>query len=258
MNIDILTLFPDMIRGVTEASILGRAARSGRIHFNVINIRDYTLNKHKKTDDTSYGGGAGMVMTPQPVFDALRAAEAGRKRVVYMSPKGRIADQALIEELAAEPELVFLCGHYEGIDERILDYWKPDEVSIGDYILTGGELPALVLIDAVARMIPGVLGNADSAMGESVYSGLLEYPHYTKPREFEGMDVPEILLSGNHEAIRLWQFEQSCRVTRERRPDLWQAYLEKALEQPPGKPERKILAELSGDRRFLQKKKRRD
>lgn len=256
MRIDILTLFPDMIRSVTEESILGRAVRGGLIDFRVINIRDYTLNKHRKTDDTSYGGGAGMVLTAQPVFDALRAADAGCKRLLYMSPKGRVVDQELIEGLAEEQELVFLCGHYEGIDERIIEYWKPEEISIGDYILTGGELPALVLIDAMARLIPGVLGNADSAMGESIYSGLLEHPHYTKPREFEGMAVPEVLLSGDHEAVRLWQFEQSCRVTMERRPDLWEKFLKQAEDRPFGKAERRILAELSGDGRFLKKRSR--
>ena len=257
MNIDVLTLFPEMIRPVTESSILGRAARNGHISFNVVNIRDFTQNKHKKTDDTSYGGGAGMVMLAQPVFDALRSVDAGRKRLIYMSPKGRTVDQEMIRELAEEPDLVFLCGHYEGIDERILEYWQPDEVSIGDYILTGGELPALVLIDAVARLLPGVLGNTESALDESVYSGLLEHPQYTKPRVFEGMEVPEVLLSGNHEAIRFWQFQQSCRVTRERRPDLWEKFYREALERPLNKAERTFLSEFTGDRRFLKRKRKR-
>lgn len=256
MNIDILTLFPEMIAPVVGSSILGRAAQKGILSFNIVNIRDHTENKHRKTDDTSYGGGAGMVMMAQPVFDALRSVGAENKKIIYMSPKGRIADEQMISELAGERDLVFLCGHYEGIDQRVIDYWKPEEISIGDYILTGGELAALVVIDAVSRLVPGVLGNADSAMGESVYSGLLEHPQYTKPRIYEGMEVPEVLLSGDHEAIRLWQLKEACKVTRDRRSDLWNKYISEAADSELNKAEREIMAEVSGDLSFLKKKRK--
>ena len=226
MDIHILTLFPEMFQPVLGASMLGRAAEKGILRVNAINIRDYSDNKHKKTDDAPFGGGAGMVMMAQPVFDALRDLDAGRKRIIYMSPRGRMLDRQLAQELSQEQELIFLCGHYEGIDQRIIDYWQPEEVSIGDYILTGGELAAMVVIDAAVRMIPEVLGNDESVMGESVYSGLIEYPQYTRPRSYEGMEVPEVLTSGNHQAISLWQFEESCRLTRDRRPDLWKAFTE--------------------------------
>ena len=183
-----------------------------------------------------------MVMSAQPVFDALRSVNAQKKRILYMSPRGRKLDRDLVTDLAAEEDLVILCGHYEGIDERIIDYWHPEEVSIGDYILTGGELAALVVIDAVARLIPSVLGNQESHMEESVYSGLIEYPQYTKPRVYEDMEVPEVLLSGNHKLIHLWKFEKACEITKERRPDLWEAFLKNAGELT--KDEKKILARL--------------
>jgi tRNA (guanine37-N1)-methyltransferase len=242
MDIDILTLFPEMIEPVAAASMLGRAAEKGLLSVNAINIRDFTKNKHKKTDDTPFGGGAGMVMMAQPVFDALESVGARRKRILYMSPRGRRLDKELVTELASEESLVILCGHYEGIDERIIDYWQPEEVSIGDYILTGGELAAMVVVDAVARLIPDVLGNVESAMGESVYSGLIEHPQYTKPREYEGLAVPEVLLSGNHKEIHLWQFRESCKLTRQRRPDLWKKFLE--AEKNLTKDEKKILESL--------------
>ncbi len=225
MKIDILTLFPDMFSPVTGQSILGRAIENGLLEIVVTNIRDHTKDKHKKTDDTPYGGGAGMILTPQPVFDALRAIGARGKRILYMSPRGRLLDQTLISELSGEPELVILCGHYEGVDQRILDAWDMEEVSIGDYILTGGELASMVLIDAVARLIPGVLGSEGSHREESVYSGLLEYDQYTKPREYEGLQVPEVLFNGNHKLIRLWQWEGALRHTLRRRPDLLHAFL---------------------------------
>lgn len=230
MEIDILTIFPEMIEPVLGASMLGKAAEKGILKINAINIRDFTENKHKKTDDTPFGGGAGMVMMAQPVFDALRSVNAKEKRIIYMSPRGRRLDKELALELSKEEKLVFLCGHYEGIDERILEGWRIEEISIGDYILTGGELAAMVVIDAAARLLPQVLGNNESAMEESVYSGLLEYPHYTKPREYEGLSVPEVLLSGNHRKIDLWRFEQACIITRDRRPDLWQAFIEDTAE----------------------------
>ena len=256
MHIDILTLFPEMIRGVSEYSILGRAQASGLLTIDAVDIRDFTEDRHRKTDEAPYGGGEGMVMTAQPVFDALRSVGAGSKRILYPSPKGRMLDQALAEELASGPDLVFLCGHYEGIDQRILDFWRPDEVSIGDYILTGGELAALVIIDAAARLIPGVLGNEASAMSESVYSGLLESPQYTRPREYGGMSVPDVLLSGDHERISLWRYEHSLVETRERRPDLWKTYLEKAALMELSRKEKEILADVSGEERFRPAKRR--
>ena len=239
MKITILTQFPDMFGPVLGESILGRAQEKGLLEFRVINIRDYTKDKHRKTDEAPFGGGAGMVMTPQPAFDALRAAGAEGKRVLYLSPRGPILNQSMIEDLAGEDEFFLLCGHYEGIDQRIMDGWNMEEVSIGDYILTGGELAAMVLVDAVARLVPGVLGSSDSHNEESIYSGLLEYDQYTKPREFEGMEVPEVLFNGNHELIHLWQYENSLRLTKERRPDLFEAYLQnhKVLT----KKEKKIL-----------------
>ena len=242
MNIDVLTLFPEMIEPVAEASMLGRASRNGILSIRAVNIRDFTQNKHRKTDDTPFGGGAGMVMSAQPVFDALRSINAGDKRILYMSPRGRKLDRSLIADLATEENLVILCGHYEGIDERIIDYWKPEEISIGDYILTGGELAALVVIDSVARLIPSVLGNQESHMEESVYSGLIEYPQYTKPRVYEGMEVPEVLLSGNHRLIHLWKFEKACEITKERRPDLWDAFIKDISSLT--KDEKKIVARL--------------
>ncbi len=226
MIVHILTQFPEMFEPILGGSILGRAAENGLVSFDVVNIRDYSTDKHRKTDDTPFGGGAGMVMLPQPAFDALRSLDAEGKRILYMSPRGHILDRELAEALAKEQEFFILCGHYEGVDERILDYWHMEEVSIGDYILTGGELAAMVLIDCVSRLIDGVLGSSDSLAEESIYSGLLEYPQYTKPRDFEGMTVPEVLTNGNHRLIHLWQYEQSLRLTRERRPDLFDQYLQ--------------------------------
>lgn len=242
MRIHVLTLFPDMFGPVTEQSILGRAGESGILDIRLTNIRDYTLDKHKKTDDYPFGGGAGMVMYAEPVFRSLEAIEAQGKRILYMSPRGRVLDQQLIEELSGEKEFVILCGHYEGVDQRALDRWNMEEVSIGDYVLTGGELPAMVLIDAVARLIPQVLGNSEAHREESVYSGLLEYPQYTKPRCFRDMEVPEVLLSGHHKNIHLWQLQQSMELTKKRRPDLWEKYLERSSELT--KQEKKILEQV--------------
>lgn len=221
MKINVLTLFPEMFSAVTESSILGRAQDRGILDINLINIRDFSKDKHNKADDTPFGGGPGMVMMAQPIFDALKNIDAGDKRIMYMSPRGRNIDMDLIKELSEEDEIILLCGHYEGVDQRVLDFWNMEEVSIGDYILTGGELPAMVLIDAVARFIPDVLGSQESIADESIYSGLLECDQYTKPRNFEGMDVPEVLLSGNHKMIHLWQYENALRLTKERRPDLF-------------------------------------
>ncbi|MBQ9931309.1 MAG: tRNA (guanosine(37)-N1)-methyltransferase TrmD [Firmicutes bacterium] len=238
MNIHVLTLFPDMFLPVTQ-SILGRAEEKGLLQVRVTNIRDYTLDKHNRTDDTPFGGGAGMVMSPEPAFRALEAIGAQGKRILYPSPRGKVLDQSLIEDLAKQEDVVILCGHYEGVDQRILDHWEMEEVSIGDYVLTGGELPAMVIIDAVARLIPGVLGSPDSHLEESIYSGLLEYPHYTKPREFRGLSVPEVLVSGNHQLIHLWRFEESLKLTKERRPDLLEEFVRAA--DSLTKQEKKIL-----------------
>lgn len=227
IRINVLTVFPEMFGPVKDQSILGKAGEKGMMDINLINIRDYTEDKHRRTDDTPFGGGCGMLMTPQPVFDALRSIEGIEdQKILYMSPRGKIMDERLIRELSEESEFTILCGHYEGVDQRILDHWNMKEVSIGDYVLTGGELPAMVLIDAVSRFIPGVLGNEESAENESVYSGLLEADQYTRPREYEGMEVPEILTGGDHKKIRLWQLEESIKITAERRPEMLKAWAE--------------------------------
>jgi tRNA (guanine37-N1)-methyltransferase len=255
MNIDILTLFPDMFGAVLDTSILSRARRGGALNVSVHDIRAYSADKHRKTDDYPFGGGAGMVMTPQPVFDALRGIARGQ-RLIYMSPRGRLLDGALAEELKQEEDLLILCGHYEGMDQRVLDHFAFEEISIGDYILTGGELPALVLIDTVARLLPGVLGNASAHAEESIYSGLLEYPQYTRPAAFTFEDrtllVPEVLMSGNHKEIRLRNFRRSLELTAEVRPDLFRRFIEEhkadgAQADALSKEERKILDEVARD-----------
>ncbi|SKC87084.1 tRNA (guanosine(37)-N1)-methyltransferase TrmD [Maledivibacter halophilus] len=222
MNIDILTLFPEMFNSIMGESIIGRARNKGIIKINPINIRDFSKNKHNRVDDYPYGGGSGMVLMNQPLFDALKSITQNRKnsRIVYLTPKGKTYNQKIAKVLSNEENLVLLCGHYEGIDQRIIDEWVTDEISIGDYVLTGGELPAMVLIDSIARLIPGVLGKSESFIDESFYSGLLEYPHYTRPSNYKGRKVPEILLSGNHKLIDEWRTKESIRITIERRPDL--------------------------------------
>lgn len=244
MKIDVLTLFPEMFTAVTETSILGKAGQKGLLDVNLINIRDFSKDKHNKADDTPFGGGPGMVMLAQPIFDAMESIKAQGKKAIYMSPRGKVLNQEMIQEFAELDELVILCGHYEGVDQRVLDYWNMEEVSIGDYILTGGELPAMVLIDSVARFIPEVLGNHQSTSDESIYSGLLECNQYTKPRQYEGLDVPEVLTNGNHKLIHLWQYENALELTKERRPDLWEAYFEK--EKALTKDEVKILNKVAG------------
>ena len=244
MKINVLTLFPEMFAPVTGSSILGRAGEKGILDFNIINIRDFSRDKHNKADDTPYGGGVGMVMFCQPIFDALRSIKAEGKKIIYMSPRGKVLDRSKIEELTRLDEMVILCGHYEGVDQRVLDYWNMEEVSIGDYILTGGELAAMVMIDAVSRFVPDVLGTRESATEESIYSGLLEYDQYTKHLEYEGLEVPEVLFNGNHKLIHLWQYRNSLEQTKEKRPDLWEAYLSK--EKNLSKDEKKILDELVG------------
>ena len=225
MRIKVFTLFPDMLRAMLSESILGRAQRSGLIDVQLINIRDYTQDKHRRTDDYPFGGGAGMVMSAQPIVDAIQqnTDPEFHGRRVYLSPRGRTLTQRVVEELAREEELVLLCGHYEGVDQRALDEVIDEELSIGDYVLTGGELGALVVIDAVARLVPGVLGSEDSPEDESFSTGLLEYPQYTRPADFRGRQVPEVLLGGNHADIEAWRREQSLEITLARRPELLDA-----------------------------------
>lgn len=220
MRIDILTLFPEMFDGVLSASMLGRAQASGLIDIRVHNIRDYTDNKHKKADDYPFGGGAGLIMMAQPIYDCMDAVlEGGSARRILMTPRGRTLNQKIAKELSQEDRLVLLCGHYEGVDERVMNIID-DEISIGDYVLTGGELPAMVLVDCVSRLIPGVLGSEQSAQDESFSEDLLEYPQYTRPASFRGMDVPEILLNGHHAKIQAWRQEQARLKTALNRPDL--------------------------------------
>ena len=232
----ILTLFPEMVMDGLNTSIIGRAIDAGLLEINAVNIRDYSTNKHMKVDDYPYGGGAGLVMQPEPVYRAYENLTKDMKkkpRVVYLTPQGTTFHQEMAKELAKEEELVFLCGHYEGIDERVLEEIVTDYVSIGDYVLTGGELPAMVMIDSISRLVPGVLHNDDSAGDESFENGLLEYPQYTRPSVFLDKEVPEVLLSGHHENIHKWRHEQSVKRTKERRPDLWEAY-EKGTEEKDG------------------------
>lgn len=227
MNYYVMTLFPEMIESCMNTSILGRAIESGHIKLEVRNIRDYTLDKHKKVDDYPYGGGAGMVMEAEPVyrcFESICSELGERPRVVYLTPQGEVFRQEMAREYSEEKSILFLCGHYEGIDERVLEEIVTDYVSIGDYVLTGGELPALVMMDAIARMVPGVLNNDVSAQTDSFSDGLLEYPQYTRPIEFLGRNVPDVLLSGHHEKISNWRQEQSEMRTRERRPDLYEKW----------------------------------
>ena len=220
MNFHILTLFPDMVMQGLSTSIIGRAKDRGLLSIEAVNIRDYTLERHKKVDDYPYGGGAGMLMQAQPVYDAYRVVAGDRKvRCVYLTPQGAPFTQKKARELSGEEELVLLCGHYEGIDQRVLDKIVDEEVSIGDYVLTGGEIPAMVLIDSVSRYVEGVL-NKESIKEESFSNGLLEYPQYTRPEVFEGEKVPDILLSGNHQNIDKWRKQKSLEITKSKRPDL--------------------------------------
>ena len=218
MKFDILTLFPEMFSSL-EQSIIGRAVENGQISINLINIRDFSTDKHKKVDDTPYGGGAGMVMMPDVVYSAYESLESSDAKVIYMSPKGKTLNQEKVEELSKENHLIILCGHYEGIDQRVLDKIVDEEISIGDYVLTGGEIPAMVLIDSVSRYVKGVL-KEDSIKEESFSNGLLEYPQYTRPEIFQGERVPEVLLSGNHQEIDKWRKEKSLEITKKNRPDL--------------------------------------
>lgn len=237
MKINILTIFPEMFEPL-KMSILGRAIQNGILDINIIDIREYTEDKHKRVDDTPYGGGAGMVMQVQPIIDACRKNDFAGE-MIYMSPRGVVLSGETVIELSKKPEITILCGHYEGVDERALEILNAREISIGDYVLTGGEIPAMVLIDTVARFVDGVLASEESALDESIYSGLLEYPQYSKPKEYEGKDVPSVLLSGNHREIDLWRWEQSLKMTKEKRPDLFKKYLDRNLKL--SKKEKTIL-----------------
>lgn len=218
MKFDILTLFPEMFDGI-KYSIIGKAVEKNLIEINTINIRDFSKDKHKKVDDTPYGGGAGMVMKPDVVYDAYSSVKTDNAKVIYLSPKGKTLNQEKVKELSKENHIIFLCGHYEGIDQRVLDEIVDEEISIGDYVLTGGEIPAMVLIDSVSRYVNGVI-TKESVEEESFSNGLLEYPQYTRPEIFLDKKVPEVLLSGHHENIKKWREEESLKITKKNRPDL--------------------------------------
>lgn len=230
MKFDIMTLFPEMVSGILSESILGRAQKAGLITVRCHNIRDYSENKHKNVDDTPFGGGRGMVMAAPPIAACIEditkdLPDTERRRVIYLSPKGDVLTQAKASSLLAYDRLILLCGHYEGIDQRVIDEYVDEEISIGDYVLTGGELPACVLVDTVARMVDGVLAMPECFEDESIASGLLEYPQYTRPVSFHGVTVPEVLLSGHHANIQKWRLEEALRITEERRPEMHAAYL---------------------------------
>lgn len=232
MRIDIATLFTDMCDSVTHTSIIGRGIKNGFIEIHSHDIRDYADNKHNRVDDKPYGGGTGMVMMAEPVYSCIsdiKSKHEGKPRIIYMSPQGELLTQEKVKELAAEPWLILLCGHYEGIDQRVLDELDCEELSVGDYVLTGGELPALIVADAVARLQPGVLPNEDAYSIESHYSGLLEYPQYTRPEEWHSRKVPEALLTGDHKSVNVWQQREALRITSEKRPDMLSEYYKQSL-----------------------------
>lgn len=224
MHIDVLSIFPEMFEGVFGHSILKKASEKEAVQYNIVNFRDFADNKHQTVDDYPYGGGAGMVLKPQPIFDAVadlkERAKSSAPRVILMCPQGERYTQKKAEELAKEEHLVFICGHYEGYDERIREHVITDEISIGDYVLTGGELGAMVVIDSVVRLLPGVLGSEESHIQDSFSTGLLEHPHYTRPSDFRGLKVPDVLISGNHRLIEEWRMKESLKRTLSRRPDL--------------------------------------
>ena len=244
MNFHIMTLFPEMVTDGLSSSIIGRAKEKGLISLNAVNIRDYSNDtKHHKVDDYTYGGGAGMLMQAQPIYDCyidiknkIEKENGKAPRVIYVTPQGKVFNQEIVTELAKEENLVFLCGHYEGVDERMLEEIVTDYISIGDYVLTGGELPAMVMIDAISRFVPGVLNNDESAMTDSFNNNLLEYPQYSRPEEWMGKKVPPILLSGDHKKVDEWRLEQSILRTKERRPDLYEKWLS---ENPPVEKKKK-------------------
>ena len=223
MKFTIMTLFPDMIHAVLDQSIIGRAQKKGAIEIEAFNIRDYTKNKQKQVDDYPYGGGSGMIMQCQPIYDCYQEIIKSlpqKPHTIFMSPQGKVLTQHKVKQLSEKEHIVILCGHYEGVDERVLEEIVDEEISIGDYVLTGGEMPACILVDSVARMIDGVLACEEAYEGESLYNGLLEYPQYSRPEEWNGKKVPEVLLSGHHENIRRWREEMSLKRTKEKRPDL--------------------------------------
>lgn len=231
MRFDIMTLFPEFVDGILNESIIGRARKSGAIEINCHNIRDYSEDKHRRVDDTPYGGGKGMLMMAPPVYRCYKAIteqlEQGKyenRRVIFMSPAGKVFDQKKAEELSKYDSLVILCGHYEGIDQRVIDEIVDEDISIGDFVLTGGELPACIVTDSVARLVDGVLSDAECHTKESISSGLLEYPQYTRPFEFHGVTVPEVLISGNHANIDRWRYEQALKRTKEKRPDIFEKF----------------------------------
>ncbi len=236
MRIDIMTLFPDMCNRVISESIIGRAIKAGKVDIVCTDIRDFAGNKHNKVDDSPYGGGMGMIMAANPIYDcykSLYSAEENKPHLIYMSPKGRTLDQKKVVELSKLDRLVILCGHYEGIDERVIEEIVDEEISIGDYVLTGGELPALTLTDAVCRMLPGVLSEDICFEEESHFEGLLEYPQYTRPAVWKERAVPEVLLSGDHKKIADWRFQRELEITSERRPDMYQKFLERDGNKSP-------------------------
>lgn len=220
MKIDILTLFPEFFHPLLSWSIIGRAVENNSVEINTTNIRDFSTNKHKKVDDYPYGGGTGMVMNPEPIYHAINNVKSPDSKVIYLSPQGKTFNQNIANRLSKEKHLVFLCGHYEGIDNRIIEHYIDEEISIGDFVLTGGEIPAMLIVDAVVRLLPGVLRSKESFIDESHYNGILEYPQYTRPREFNGYRVPDVLISGNHGKIEDWRKEQGLRATLIKRPDL--------------------------------------
>jgi tRNA (guanine37-N1)-methyltransferase len=239
VKIDIITIFPEVIRAGLAYSIVGRAQESGVVTATAHDLRDHTQDKHRSTDDSPYGGGAGMVMRPGPLFSAVESLPPmPGARVILMTPQGETFTQQMARELTEAPHLILLCGHYEGFDERVREHLVTDEISIGDYVLTGGELPALMIADAVVRLLPGVLGNSDSADADTFSDGLLEHPHYTRPTDFRGWQVPEILLSGHHAEIAKWRRKEQFRRTQKRRPDLWAKFV-------PSKSDQKLLSQLS-------------
>lgn len=244
MNFHVMTLFPEMVENCLKESITGRAIAKGIIQLEAVNIRDYAQNRYKHVDDYIYGGGSGMLMQPEPVWlcyqDLVSRLPQDKKvKTLYMSPQGRTFDQKFAEELAEEEDLIFLCGHYEGIDERVIEMIEPIEVSLGDFVLTGGELPAITMIDCISRLVPGVLGKDDSAVYESFYEGLLEYPQYTRPEVYMGRAVPKVLLSGDHKKVDEWRKEQAIERTKKKRPDLYAAYQELHKDDPVPKKKRK-------------------
>lgn len=240
MKIDILSLFPEFFDSFLEWSIIGRAIKDEKVLIQNINIRDFSKNKHKKVDDYPFGGGSGMLMKAEPVFDAIESVKKDNSRIIYLSPQGKTINQKLVNELSAEEHLVLLCGHYEGLDNRIIENYIDDEISLGDFVLTGGELPAMVLVDSIVRLLPGVLRSEESYENDSHYNGVLENPQYTRPRIFKGHTVPEVLLSGDHKKIDEWRKEESLRTTLLKRPDLLQS-------RKLSKEELEILAKIKRD-----------